>query len=415
MKVCIVSDDLPPDCGGAPLIALRLAERLQTAEGIQTTMIAWDRSGNQSNHESLPAYVRPVKLHFQDDGRNQTPLGLVKMSLSIVELGARLGALLFTLRREFDILHISNAASLFSLVTVPLAKLLKKPVVIEMVLLGSDDPLKLNERSMHPEQQIFPHRPLKYSLFLQADAYVSISPALSEAYRQAGLTDAKLFEIPYGVDVKKFKPPTPQEKRVLRYQLGLDEEQVIILFVGVINERKGVRRLLAAFREVASSHSEAQLLVLGPSLLPDADYLQSVRKSIDAWDLSGRVMLVDELVDNVHDYMRAADIFCLPTRREGFGMVIIEAMAAGLPVVVSRLEGVTTEIIRSDREGILVPVGDTARLAEALTELIGDNMLRSKLGQAARRKVLSEYVLETYSRRWLSLYNRIIDEASAPD
>ena len=141
MRVCIVSDGLPFDHGGAQLRAFRHSQQLQAAEGTGAMLIAWDRCAKRMANSTLPVNVHPVKLHFQDVGGTQTPIRPAKLLLHLVELVARLWSLLFGLRRSFDILHVINAASWFSLMTVPLAKLLKKPVIIEMVLLGADDPL----------------------------------------------------------------------------------------------------------------------------------------------------------------------------------------------------------------------------------------------------------------------------------
>jgi len=413
VRVCLVSDDLPPNCGGAPLRTFRHAHRLQTRQGVKSMLIALDRRENGAGLDPLPPYVHPVKLRFRDADAARSPKRPGRLLLHLGELVARLGGLFFRIRREFDLLHVINAASLFNLMTILFAKVLGKPVILEMVSLGADDPLKLNERSTRPEDQLFPHRPLKYSLFLQADAYVSKSNALSDAYRQAGLPSTKLFQIPSGVNAEQFKPPTQPEKHDTRRRLGLHEDKIIILFVGLINERKGVLDLLKALREVVQLHSNVQLLLVGATLMADAAFLQAVQQYIAEWHLAERVHFVNKHVDNVADYMRASDIFCLPTKREGFSMVIIEAMASGLPVVASRLEGVTTGVIRSDREGKLVPEGDASKLADALIELIGAPTLRVRIGRAARERVLSEFTDEIVDAQYLQLYRRVLSNGRA--
>ena len=409
MRICLVSDGLPPNCGGAPLRTLRHAERLRSTLDVGTTVIAWDKYGNQFPHDSLPDNVHSVRLKFQEASTNQNGNGAGNLALRLSELVARLGTLIFTIRKDFDLLHVINAASLFSLMTIPLAKLLNKPVILEMVQLGSDDPIKLNERSTSSEDQIFPHRPLKYTLFKQADAFVSKSNALSQAYRDAGLPVEKLRQIPNGVDANRFRPSTPGEKEDLRRKLGIEINGVIILFVGLINDRKGVRELVEAFRCVADDEPEARLVLVGPTLAPNADVLAAVEKSIAEWHLSEKVLLVNKLVKNVEDYMRAADIFCLPTKQEGFGVVIVEAMATGLPVIVSKLEGITPGIVQSEHEGILVPVGDLNALEVALRELIPSPGLRDKMGKAARRRVLHEFTDEIVDNQYMNLYRLVLN------
>lgn len=406
-KICVVSDGLPFDHGGAQFRAFRHTQGLQAAEGTEAFLIVWNRSARQTALEALPAYVHPVKLHFQNRGGTRNPLQLIEFLLHLGELGVRLGTLLFSLRHRFNVLHVINAATWFTLMTIPLAKALNKLVIVEMVLSGADDPLRLSKRGRHAERQLFPHRPLKYSLFLMADAYVSKSHVLSEAYRQAGLPESKLLRIPSGVDTQKFRPPLPQEKRALRQKLGLDQQQIVILFVGILHERKGIHRLLAAFREIAACHSQAQLLIVGPSRPSEQVYLQTIRRDIVDWELSTRVTLVDRRVDNVDEYMKAADVFALPTRREGLSVAILEAMASGLAIVASDIPEIALSQVQHGSEGLLVPLEDSTRLADALAQLIGSPTLRAKLGQAARQRVLQEFALETMNDRYLSLYERL--------
>ncbi len=408
MRVCIVSDGLPFDHGGAQLRAYRHSQHLQMVEGIETILVVWDQSTKEIKDFTLPAYAHPVKLRFQEVGGTQNVIQFIKFILHLAELFIRIVALLFGLRQKFDVLHIINAASWFSLFTVPIAKALNKQVIIEMVSLGGDDPLKLNRRSNNPEQQIFHHRPIKYSLFLKADAYVSKSLALSEAYLQAGLPEAKLFRIPSGVDTGKFKPPTPQEKQAIRLKLRLDEDPIIILFVGLINEYKGVSRLLSAFRKITPYYQKTLLLIVGPSRPSDTAYLLAIKQDIAAWDLFERVILVDEMVHNVDDYMKAADVFALPTSREGLSVAILEAMSTGLAIVASDIPEIALSQIKHEVEGLLVPVGDTNKLADAILKLINDNKLRARLGQAARQRVLQEFTYEIVYDQYLRLYEQIL-------
>lgn len=408
MRICYVSDGIPPHCGGAPLRALRYAQRFRTNYDLETTLIAWDRYQNGSNPNPLPPYVHRVKLRFQETDGSKSIAGFVSIILRLVELTTRLGILLFALRREFDVLHIINAASLFGLVTVPIAKLLNKRIILETVGLGGDDPVTLNKRSTNPHQQFFPHQPIKFSLFLHADAYVSKSPALTATYHEAGLSDLDIHEIPNGVNVSKFKPPTQDAKKELRKKLGLRDQDVVILFVGVLCKNKGVHHLIEAFGKIAPRSAHAKVLLVGPALPQNMEYLSALRRNIMQLELDERVTIVDEMVDNTDEYMQASDIFCLPTQREGFPGVVIEAMASGLPVVVSRLDGITTNIVQSDKEGILVPYGNTKVLASALLELIDDVDLRIRLGQAARRRVIDDFSDQAIDDRYIQLYKRVL-------
>ena len=409
VKISVVSDGLPFDHGGAQFRAFNHTKGLRDKVGVEAILVAWNRSAEHAKVDSLPDYVHPVVLCFQNHGGTQNLLQFIKFLLHIGELCIRLGYLMFSLRHKFNILHVINAANWFSLITIPIAKLLNKKVIVEMVLSGADDPLKLSKRGRHAEQQIFPHRPLKYSFFLMADAYVSKSHVLSEAYLQSGLPEVDLFRVPSGVDVEKFQPPAPQEKQSLRRKLGLAQDQIVILFVGILNERKGVHHLLAAFREIVPDYPGALLLIVGPSRPSDAAYLHDIRRDIVDFELSTRVSLVDRRVDNVDEYMKAADIFALPTRREGLSVAILEAMATGLPIVTSDIPEIALSQIEHGCEGLLVPPQNPGELAQTLSLLIAQPELRTSLGQAARRKVLREFTNSVVLQQYLNLYKALME------
>ena len=404
VKVCVICAGLPPHYGGAELRAYRHAQRLHTLDGVEAILLGWDRSEERPVGARFASHVHPVRLRSRAGGGARTPVRFVSR---LGEIGLRLGWLLWRLRHRFDVVHVINGSPWFNLMSIPPAKALGKPVILEMTSLGSDDPLKLNRRSQTPEQQVFPHRPLKYTLFLKADAYVSKSPALTEAYRQAGLPESKLTEIPSGVDVKRFRPPTPAEKQALQARLGLESQGILILFVGGMYELKGVHWLLAAFRHIAPQPPQAQLLIVGPTAGFDPSYVQTLHDDTAAWGLSDRVTFVHQQVDNVEEYMKAADIYAHPSRREGLSGVILEAMSSGLAIVASDIPEIAQGQIEHGLEGLLTPVGDVDQLASALAALIESAALRHSLGQAARERVMREFTQEEVDRQYLCLYRSL--------
>lgn len=406
MSVCVVSDGLPHCRGGAQLRAFRHTQNLRKQVGIDSCLIVWDRSKGQCGELILPHFVHRIKLRSNDAGNLNSPFESLRWLIYHSEMAIRLVRQLYILRHEFDVLHIINAASLFSLLTVPIAHALGKSVIIEMTRRGGDDPLTLNKRSRSPEEQLFPHRPLKYRLFLQADAYVSKSDALSEDYHQSGLPESKLFQIPSGVDIEKFDSLKDDKKRALRHKLGLEVENTLVLFVGVVNQRKGVHRLIKAFWEIAPHSPETHLLIIGP-MGRDPSYVHQIRDELAVSGLSHRVTFRGR-VENVDEYMKAADIFVLPSSSEGFSVAILEAMSSGLAIVASNIPEISLSQIEHDREGLLVSPQSPDELAEALSLLIARPNLRAQLGKAARQKVLREFTLDAVGQQYLTLYKRVL-------
>jgi glycosyltransferase involved in cell wall biosynthesis len=140
--------------------------------------------------------------------------------------------------------------------------------------------------------------------------------------------------------------------------------------------------------------------------------LAELRQKLTQTGYASRVHWVGR-VDNVHQYLQVADLFCLPTRREGFGIVIAEAMAVGLPVVAARLEGVTTDMIPSGEEGVLVKGYEPQDYADALLLLLRDRALAGRVGAAARARAASEFDLEITTSRFERLYRALAGSTDA--
>jgi len=171
-----------------------------------------------------------------------------------------------------------------------------------------------------------------------------------------------------------------------------------VLFVGWILEAKGVRELL----QVARALPNLRFTLVGPE---QADFVASVRADLDA--LADRVRLLKSRPrECVFELYRQADVFVLPTWREGFPNVVLEAMAAGLPVVATPV-GAIPDMIRDGEEGLLVPARDAAALTHALGRLANDPGLRARLGARARARVEALYscesVLGDLEALWLEL------------
>lgn len=156
------------------------------------------------------------------------------------------------------------------------------------------------------------------------------------------------------------------------------EAPVRVLFVGWIVEAKGVRELLAAAREVRG----ASFTLVGPQ---DPEFVTTLTGSLDA--LGPRVeLLPPHSRDEIMKLYREADVFVLPTWREGFPNVVLEAMAWGLPVVATAV-GAIPDVVRDGIDGMVVPPQDAQRLAAAIQRLVDDPELRSAAGHRARRRV----------------------------
>ncbi|MBT5413073.1 MAG: glycosyltransferase family 4 protein [Rhodospirillaceae bacterium] len=215
----------------------------------------------------------------------------------------------------------------------------------------------------------------------------------AETARRLRLTRARAIEaIGNGVDPARFAPPAdPAAHRAqMRTALGTPEDAVVVAVVGRLVAEKGYPELFEAMAGLAAEPI-VELWVVGERLASDhaSAIDESLAKIASAPALAGRIRLLGYRAD-VADLLHAADIFTLPSHREGMPRSIIEAMFCGLPVVATDIRGSREEVVPGET-GALVPVQDSRALAEALNRLIRDPALRATQGTAGRARALVEF------------------------
>ncbi|MBO9536947.1 glycosyltransferase family 4 protein [Herbaspirillum sp.] len=182
-----------------------------------------------------------------------------------------------------------------------------------------------------------------------------------------------------GVDTERFRPDAGA-REMIRRELGIAGEVPVVLFLGRLNRDKGVLDLAQAMADLsAAGRDDWHLLVVGP----DEGGLRARMKEICAM-AAERLHFVD-YTDQPQKYMAAADIFCLPSYREGFGSVVIEAAAVGVPALASRIYGLT-DAVDDGRTGLLFAAADVPDLARNLSRMLDDPALRQVMGENARQR-----------------------------
>ena len=194
-----------------------------------------------------------------------------------------------------------------------------------------------------------------------------------------------IIAIGNGVSPDRFQPD-PSVRLQVRRAIGEDMDRPVIMMTGRLVAEKGYPELIAAMRDV-----DAALWIVGERLSSDhASAIDGALAQVEQDQiLRSRVRLLGYRSD-VPDLLRAADIFVLPSHREGMPRSIIEAMMTGLPVVATNIRGSREEVV-NDTTGTLVPVGDAVALATALTRLVNDRELRVRMGAAGRARALALY------------------------
>jgi glycosyltransferase involved in cell wall biosynthesis len=237
---------------------------------------------------------------------------------------------------------------------------------------------------------------LERRAFLSARRVVAISGKIAGELRAIGVPEGQLGLIYNGVDVREFDPGDGDRTR-----LGLPEDGVMFLFAGNIRTPlKGLDTLLKAFVDLPDVH----LAVAGElSGSPFPARAQSL-------GLKDRVHFLGKISD-MPALMRASDVFVLPTRYDAFGLVILEAMASGLPVLTASTAGAAEILGQGGR--VLDDPNDAATLAQWMRDLAGDALLRRRMG-AAGREIAERYTWERMAAAYLALYDELLSTKKSP-
>ena len=404
IKVCIITAILPPAYGGAEVAAFKYAARLHNNPDSNVIVIGWDRTGAYEKSNQKFEFVHSVQ--FRENPKDAKGVLIYFQQLNHMwNCLMSLFPPMWKFRNEYDFVHNFNSGFAFNRVSIFIAKILGQKVITETSLIGDDDPLSLGR---FPEwKDYLKPKYIRYLFYKMADRYVSKSIVITEIFKKSEIPMNKVVQIPYSVDIEKFTPLDSGEKKKLRNKLGLWEEGLIILFVGGINIRKGVHLLVDAFISAEKEFSGINLLIVGPTYKYDQKYISDIKEKIRTADLEGKIILTEENVSNVNEFMQCSDIFVLPSRQEGFPISIIEAMSCGLAVVGSDIPEIARAQIENGRDGYIFKMGDTKELESVLKKLMNDKECIRKMGKEAREKVVNNWSTEIVDKSYEKLYESI--------
>jgi glycosyltransferase involved in cell wall biosynthesis len=304
---------------------------------------------------------------------------------------------LLGLLRKNDLVHI-HGFSKRNAIVIWFCRIFNKKVILKMTSYGHDDPLTVKKSSF-----IF------WQLFKCCHAYIGISPAFFLSYQAAGLSEEKWNFIPNCVDLNKFSPITTAKKKKLKYKYAFSDSDSIVLFVGHFSIEK--RPLLAykIWLELKHVNPNVKLIFIGATKnLFEVD--DSIVDSIKIDAINKGVLSSIHFVENtfhVDDYMKIADVFLLPSTREGLPNVLLEAMACSLPCFVTNILGVTDWIVEDNRSGFLLNSDNPADWANKIKPYVQD-LGSPKIGFEARRIVENKFSCAMTALAMNNLYKKIV-------
>lgn len=207
-----------------------------------------------------------------------------------------------------------------------------------------------------------------------------------------------------GIDLERFNPRrySASELQALRHDLNIPSTAKILLFVGRITPDKGICELISAFSDIVKTNDEVFLVLVGPF---ESDG-ESVVNQVGPGVLS-KIKTVG-FSSEPEKYMALADVLCLPSYREGFGTVVIEAAAMGTPAIGTDIYGLSDAIVNGET-GVLVPVRDTASLKASILAVLDDPERLSAMGVAARDRAIRDFGSKAYSELLIEEYKRFFN------
>ncbi len=229
------------------------------------------------------------------------------------------------------------------------------------------------------------------------DAVVAISEGVRAALVASGVRADRIAVVPSGVDVGRFAAAAGR-RAAERARLGLGADDFVVAIVGALEQRKGHATLLDALALV--HEPPVRLLCAGSGSLAAA-----LARRADALGLGDRARFLGH-VDDVPGLLAAVDAVAMPSRHEGLGVAALEAMAAGRPLVVSRVGGLP-EVVGADA-GVIVDADDPVALAAALTRLAREPATARALGEAGRARVAERFTLDAMARGTRAVYRQVL-------
>jgi len=289
-------------------------------------------------------------------------------------------------QERFDVIHLHEPMT----PALPLAVLRHVPLSPQSVVVGT---FHAYRESTHPGYDYAKH--IFKRFFDRLDGRIAVSEAVRDYLAPYFPGDYRI--IPNGIDLECFSDPDlcPIER--------FDDGKLNILFVGRLEKRKGFKYLLRSFAQVKQAVPEVRLLVVGAYDKEDkAPFVLYARQH----RLRDVRFVGQVLEDDLPHYYRTCDVFCAPsTGFESFGIILLEAMAAGKPIVASNIAGYRG-VLEDGEEGLLVQPEDERRLADALIRLLKDPALRGRMGRQGQAKA-KDYSWHKVAQQVLDYYREL--------
>jgi glycosyltransferase involved in cell wall biosynthesis len=223
------------------------------------------------------------------------------------------------------------------------------------------------------------------------------SQTVAEMYRKFFfLPKSKITVIPNGLEIEKYDIRINIKNK--KESLGIYQDKIIIGCVAKLRKQKGYKYLVSAFAEVLKNNKDVFLLLVG-----DGDERENIEKQIRYLNIANDVMLLGNR-DDIPEILQIIDIFVFPTLFEGMSNALMEAMAAGKPIIATDIPE-NRELIENKKTGLLVPIEKSVALAQSIEELLGDENERETIGNNAKQKSLENFAIDIVTSKLVRFFD----------
>ena len=375
MRVALIGDEYYPDIGGAPQYALELSLQLVKL-GIETVVITHTHSGQLEEEEIDGVRIKRVKgWVLNHPHRTFSPLLFCRCYKYILD-------------EKFDVVHGLDFYSTMALMVIPFARIFRIPCVLTCHTARGSAFL------------IFLQRVLGW-MFRVGNRLIAVSRASARFSYLLGFSEKRVTVVPNGVDLSCFNRKI--DASLMREELGIGDEPLVVTALRLI-KGKSPELLISAFAKVLKVVPDAKLVIAGSGREKD-----NLTCQIQSLNITDSVFMVGRLKkEKVAQLMATADVFVLPSKMESFGLTLLEASAAGLPVVCSNAGGIP-EVFQDGFNGLLYPPGDDDAMAKAIIHLLQDRELAKKISANAM-ETAGRFTWERTAEQTLQVYKEVLQE-----
>jgi len=373
-RILLVSAGLfPPDFAGGQLRVLKTFVRLRERHSFSVSVLALSGKLTQPGWSEVEGI--PVRRLVDSGGAFS----------SFIATGLHL---ISQKRARVDVVYTLTTGRLVY-ITALWARVLHLPVVAEFINANLED--------------TWARKAMVRLLAHSARLNIAISQPVAQQLRKLGVPDERVWVRPNPVDVGKFTLPEAKLRAGARRQLNVKDGQLLHILVGSVETRKNQIFGVEALEQLASNHC---LAIVGPVLPNNETYAENLRQRIAASPACDRIQLVDRFVDDIETYMYAADCLWMPSKEEGLGNVMLEALCCGVPCIINRELGMD-EHIMDMINGLQARTSANkwAEAATALLEIMRDASARCEISQAAQSRYKARMFDDQFFARMSEIAN----------